>query len=305
MFVFIVNKLNSKGSSLPSDSYLPDITRGFNWLVDRFLRIKPGEVLNSGHTTNPEPNLAQALRQAAKELTTEALDETGEHVDYKKLASSDSYSRFREYTLSLPQCNPDDLGDGNNQIAFWINLYNALIIDAVIYYQVSGSILSKPSLFRRAAYNVAGSRFSADDIEHGILRGNRPHPTQLLRQFGPSDRRRMMMVEPFDPRIHFALVCGAESCPPISFYRGDRLDAQLNQAAGNFINGGGAFVNRSDASLHLSRILKWYQADFGGISGVLEIVLKYSKDDSVKSAIRSGAPKIRYSKYDWSVNSLI
>lgn len=114
-----------------------------------------------------------------------------------------------------------------------------------------------------------------------------------------------MMVEPFDPRIHFALVCGAESCPPISFYRGDRLDAQLNQAAGNFINGGGAFVEPSDGSLLLSPILKWYQADFGGASGVLEIVLKYSKDDSVNSAIRSGAPKIRYSKYDWSVNSLI
>jgi hypothetical protein len=305
MFEFAVNTPNSNDNSLPSNSILPDFTQGINWLVDRFLLIKHGEVLNAGGSLYSEPNPAQALRRAAKELTAIALDETGEHVDYNKLATSDSYARFREYTLSLPQCKLEDIGGRNDQIAFWINLYNALIIDAVIFYQVRGSILSKPSLFRRAAYDVAGTRFSADDIEHGILRGNRPHPTLLLRQFGASDPRRMMSIHPFDPRIHFALVCGAESCPPISFYQGDLLDAQLDQAAGSFINGGGASINPSDGSLLLSRILKWYQADFGGTSGVLEIVMKYSKDEFVQRASLSESLKIRYSKYDWSVNSLV
>jgi hypothetical protein len=295
--------ISKSASPLPNTNF-PDLTRGLNWIVDRVLLIKPGEVLNPGVSIISDQNPAQALRRAAKELTAEALDATGEHVNYQKLADSSSYSRFRQYTLSLPSCKPEDIGDRNDQIAFWVNLYNALMIDAVIHYQVDGSLLSKPSLFRRAAYNVAGFRFSADDIEHGILRGNRLNPSLPLHPFGSSDRRRMMIIEPLDPRIHFALVCGAESCPPISFYEGARLDEQLDQAAGSFINGGGASIDPVDKSLILSRILKWYQSDFGGFKGVLDVILKYSKDDIVKDVIRAGNLKIRYLKYNWSVNSL-
>ena len=133
---------NPKGSFLPSNSNIPDLTRGINWLIDRFLLIKPGEVLNPGSATHSDANPAQALRKAAKGLSAEALDDTGEHVDYNKLAGSESYSRFRAYTLSLPLCKPEDIGDRNDQISFWINLYIAMVIDAVIFYQVTGSILS-------------------------------------------------------------------------------------------------------------------------------------------------------------------
>jgi hypothetical protein len=299
----VKNLISNNPSTLPNTNFL-NLASGLNWIADRVLLIKPGEVLNPGSPIHSDQNPAQALRKAAKEMTAEALDATGEHVNYQKLANCSSYSKFRQYTLSLPSCKPEDIGDRNDQIAFWVNLYNALIIDAVIHYQIDGSLLSKPSLFRRAAYNVAGFRFSADDIEHGILRGNRHNPSFPVVPFDSSDPRRMMMIEPLDPRIHFALVCGAVSCPPISFYEGSRIDEQLDQAAGSFINGGGVSFDPLDKSLMLSRILKWYRSDFGGSEGVLDVILKYSKDEIVKDAIQAGSPKIRYLKYDWSVNSL-
>ncbi len=281
-----------------------DLTRAMNWLVDRLLHIEPGEILNRGEAIAPTRDPAQALRKYARELTSQALDASGRHVDYTILRQSVVYSSFRQFTLALPRCKPDDLGNRIEQTAFWINLYNALIIDAVVHYQINGSLLSKPSLFRRAAYNVAGFRFSADDIEHGILRGNRPNPSLPLKPMGRSDPRRVMVIEPIDPRIHFALVCGAKSCPPISFYEGQKLDEQLDLAAGSFVNGGGVQFDATSNSLWLSRIFKWYQSDFGGVDQVLATILKYSKDENVRAAIEVGNPRIRYLKYDWNVNSL-
>ena len=292
------------GSPLPN-SNIPELTRVLNWIIDRALFIKPGEVLNTGEPTTTTQNPAQALQKAAKGLTAEALDPTGETVDYKKIVGSVQYAKFRQFTLALPSCKPEDLGDGNDRIAFWLNLYNALVIDAVVHYQIDGSLLKRPSFFRRAAYNVAGSRFSADDIEHGILRGNQPHPFFHLRPFGQTDHRRMMIIEPVDPRIHFALVCGARSCPPISFYEGARLDSQLDLAAGSFINGGGALIGTDSNSVSASLIFKWYESDFGGLEGVLDSILKYSKDNALKELIRSGNPRIRYLNYDWTVNNLL
>lgn len=250
----------------------------------------------------PRENPAKALGKLAKELTAESVDSTGKVVDYKKLAGSEIYQRFKRFTLGLPNCKPKDLGNRQQQIAFWINLYNALIVDAVIHYNLESSLLRKPSLFRRAAYNVAGFRFSADDIEHGVLRGNQPGPLFPIRSFGESDPRSVTVIQPMDPRIHFALVCAAKSCPPIAYYEADQLDAQLEQAAGSFINGGG--VRFEENAVWISKIFKWYQTDFGGLNGVKRIIGKYSKDENVRHALRFENPKLKYDPYDWTINRL-
>lgn len=82
-----------------------------------------------------------------------------------------------------------------------------------------------------------GLAAQADDIEHGILRGNATAPASLgallklpflaRPQFKKGDPRREYVVTPVDPRIHFALVCGAKSCPPIKLYTPDNLDDGL------------------------------------------------------------------------------
>ena len=276
------------------------ITRILNKILDGFLRIRVNEILNSGTAIVLKENPAQTLGKLAKELTAEGVDSTGKYVNYAKLAGSDIYKRFKHFTLGLPNCKPEDLGDRQQQIAFWINLYNALIVDAVIHYKIKGSLFSKPSLFRRAAYNVAGFRFSADDIENGVLRGNLPSPSFPIRPFGNSDPRCVTVIQRMDPRIHFALVCAAKSCPPIATYSADRLEQQLELAASSFINGGG--VRFADNAVWISKIFKWYQADFGGLSGVRAIISKYSKDEKVRQALRSPNQKLNYSPYDWTIN---
>ena len=273
--------------------------RTANQIANRVLGIGPNDLLNPEPARSGLENPARKLREIANDMRAQAISpETGE-VDYGKLVESESYARFKTFARALPYCTKEDLGDRPHQIAFWINLYNALILHGVLHYKVSGSMLRDIGFFRRVAYNVGGMRFSADDIEHGVLRGNRRHPYLPFTQFAKGDPREMMSIEDPDPRMHFALVCGARSCPPISAYDGEQLDAQLDLAAAAFINGIGAQFDPEAKILFLSRIFKWYAGDFGGREGALRLVDQYL-DTSVDIA---GA-RIRYLPYDWSVNSV-
>ncbi|MFQ5943693.1 MAG: DUF547 domain-containing protein [Anaerolineales bacterium] len=273
--------------------------RTANVVANRMLGISPQELLNPEPALSGLANPARNLREIANDMRVEAISPESGEVDYGKLVESDSYTRFRTFTRALPSCTREDLGNRSQQIAFWINLYNALILHGVIHYQISGSMLRDLGFFRRAAYDVGGMRFSADDIEHGVLRGNRRHPYLPFPQFAKDDPRLMMSIEDPDPRIHFALVCGARSCPPIASYSGRDLDEQLDQAAATFINGIGVRFNPENQTLSLSRIFKWYEADFGGREAALRLVDQYLDGREVIAGAR-----VRYLPYDWSVNAV-
>lgn len=263
------------------------------------LGIGPDDLLNPEPAQSGLENPARKLREIANDIRAQAISpETGE-VDYGKLVESESYARLKTFARALPYCTKENLGDRPRQIAFWINLYNALILHGVLHYKVSGSMLRDIGFFRRVAYNVSGMRFSADDIEHGVLRGNRRHPYLPFTQFAKDDPRELMSIEDPDPRVHFALVCGARSCPPISAYDGEQLDPQLDLAAAAFINGIGAQFDPEAKILSLSRIFKWYAEDFGGTEGALRMVDRY-----LDSSVDIAGARIRYLPYDWSVNSL-
>jgi hypothetical protein len=272
-------------------------------LLDLLLRVNPSEVLNSGAAADRISDPGRALQETANAMRSEAIDSNTGQVDYERLAQSEAYSQFRQLTLSLPHCSKEDLGEGKHQLAFWINVYNALILDAVLHYSVTGSLLSDLGFFRRAAYNIGGYRLSADDIEHGILRGNRRHPYLPFAPFSEGDPRKGMLIRRFDPRVHFALVCGAKSCPPISFYDGDRIEEQLDQAARTFIRSGGIRLDAERETIWLSKIFQWYRADFGGRNGVLEVVSKHLREDDAGSVSNLRHLRIRYLPYDWSVNA--
>ena len=273
--------------------------RTANQIANRVLGIGPNDLLNPEPAQSGLENPARKLREIANDMRAQAISpETGE-VDYGKLVESESYARFKTFARALPYCTKEDLGDRRHQIAFWINLYNALILHGVLHYKVSGSMLRDIGFFRRVAYNVGGMRFSADDIEHGVLRGNRRHPYLPFTQFAKDDPREMMSIQDPDPRVHFALVCGARSCPPISAYDGEQLDPQLDLAAAAFINGFGAQFDPQARILSLSRIFKWYEGDFGGREGTLRLV-----DEYLDAPVDIAGARIRYLPYDWSVNSV-
>jgi hypothetical protein len=280
------------------------LIRGAHRLVDILLGVDPRAVLNNSPPLPKIPDPAASLQKAANAMKAEALGSQGKRIDYAALASSAAYKAFQRYSRSLPNCELAELGGPRQKMAFWLNLYNALIMDAVIAFRVRDSVLEDLGFFRRAAYDVGGIRFSADDIEHGILRGNRRHPLLPLPPFGPDDPRMALVIEEPDARIHFALVCGARSCPPIAFYDGEDLDAQLDLAASNFIRQEGVRYDRETNTLWLSKIFRWYQRDFGGKEGLAGFISRYAADPALKHALTAGGLSFRYQTYDWSVNAL-
>jgi hypothetical protein len=285
------------------DRVLSASIRAGNAFADRLLGV------DSTETLNPQPWLAgpvkpaQALLRAAKALQAEAIDPQSLLVDYHRLAKSDAYQRFQKVARSLPHYRLRDMESRFDRLAFWINVYNALILDAVTHYGIQESMLKDLGVFRRAAYTVAGMRFSADDIEHGVLRGNRRHPYLPFPQFAPDDPRLAAVIDPPDPRVHFALVCGAVSCPPIEFYEGNHLDAQLDLAASAFIHGGGIRFEPASNILWLSKIFRWYRRDFRGRAGVREVIQRYLTDPEAKNALQVETARIRYMPYDWAINT--
>jgi len=112
-------------------------------------------------------------------------------------------------------------------------------------------------------------------------------------------------VQTMDPRIHFALVCASSSCPPIAFYSSEKIDEELTIAGRAFLNGGGIQLDRQRNRIILSRIFKWYAADFGDSNAeILTFIAHCISNDEDRNYVLANAEtiKIDYQNYDWRLN---
>lgn len=270
------------------------------------------EVLNGGPVEDSPIrflDLAANLRQAIQQVKATAIDESGRRVDYAGLVRNPAFAVYRGLTPALRELNPAHIITRHERLAFWLNLYNGLVIDAVITYgirqRVTEGRFGAFGFFRRAAYNIGGLRFSCDDIEHGILRGNRGRQFLPGPQFGTLDPRGAWIIDPPDARVHFALNCGSRSCPPISTYDADRIDGQLTLATRSFLNLEAA-LDAQRGALWLPRVFRRFAGDFGGRRGVIAFLLHYLPDDERRSWLeaRGSRVRFRYHRYDWRLNVL-
>ncbi len=128
-----------------------------------------------------------------------------------------------------------------------------------------------------------------------------PLYAEPLRQFAPGDPRLRWLL-PLDPRVHFALVCASRSCPPVALYTASALESQLDLAASAFISGGGVRADPRTQTVSLSKIFRWYQADFGGRAGVRAFVARYA-DEQTRALLLDPRVRVRYLPYDWTLNA--
>lgn len=258
----------------------------------------------------PGLGITAELKQYLDMAKTSAMDEQGLSVDYDLLRGSQAYLEYQQKcSPRLRYFDPETLSTPEERLAFWINLYNALIMDGVIAKEIKQSVGSNPlrllAFFRGIAYNVGNQRMSADDIEHGVLRGNRGHPLLPGPQFTSTDSRLAWVVDPVDVRVHFALNCASRSCPPIQVYTAEDLDAQLDLAARNFVNVD-LNIDQQAKEVHLSAIFKWFNADFDGLLGVVDFLVEHLPDEERKSWLAEnnlGEISFKYKSYDWGLNS--
>lgn len=173
--------------------------------------------------------------------------------------------------------------------AFWLNIYNAYI--QILLKENPSRFDRKFIFFHRRYVKVAGKALSLEKIEHGMLRSSK-----LSFSFGYFRNplagifERKFRVEDVDPRIHFALNCGAKTCPPIKFYESGRIDEQLEKASESYLD---QEVVEEEDVLRVPRVFFWFRGDFGGKSGIKRFLEKHGFETDGRS--------IKYKEWNWEL----
>ena len=251
-----------------------------------------------------EGHPAQRLKHEMNVLRGLFYDGHHQRVDYAAIQQAEYYRRFCATAAELERFDPTELNSDTERIAFWINLYNAMVVHGVVETGVGNSIKEVPRFFSRIGYCIGGLFYTPDDIEHGILRGNARPPYRLRRCFRRNNPRLAFIVNKPDPRIHFALVCASRTCPPIDVYTPEELDLQLETSAQVFINGG-CQIDRERRELTLSSIFRWYRPDFQlDDDGLVRWLARYFYEEQDQKWLQDNAARIRlrYQPYDWRLN---
>ena len=201
------------------------------------------------------------------------------HVNYAFLAESDQLEAYWHYVSSE---NVDRFESEEETLAFYINAYNALSIKGILKGRSPKNYFGKIRFFYSDKYDIAGERINLYNFEH-----------KVIRPLG-------------EPRIHFALVCSANSCPKLrpEAYTAATLDRQLDENTIEFINDQSKnWFDTEEKVAHLSKIFDWFTEDFtaDGLS-LQQYIAQYVSDDKVAALLREDAFKIKYNKYDWGLN---
>ncbi|MEZ0485925.1 DUF547 domain-containing protein [Fibrella aquatica] len=231
----------------------------------------------------PSVTVAAAPSHAAFDKLLKAHVNASGMVNYKGFQKDKA--DLKAYTDMLGKNAPASNWSKDDQLAYWINAYNAFTIQLIIDNYPVKSIKDIGSKIKIPFVNtpwdvkfikIGGETYDLNNIEHGIIR----------KKFS-------------EPRIHFALVCAAKSCPRLrnEAFEGKRLDAQLEDQGVDFMNNPAKnSVTAKQASL--SKILDWYGGDFQKMKGqsVKDVVNQFSKNKI------TDATKISYQTYNWDLN---
>ncbi len=234
------------------------------------------------------PAAAQRMDHSAFDALLKAHVVNG-MVDYDAFRAAPAFPR---YLALLAATDPASL-PRNEQLAFWINAYNAYTIQLIVAHDERKSIRNINKTFflklkgpwSEPLAVVGGKRYTLDDIEHRVIR-----PT-----YG-------------EPRIHFALVCAAMGCPPLrsEAYEGSRLDAQLEDQGRAFLLESPAKnrVDVEDRTWHHSMIFALYKDDFGGsIQSAARYAARWYPDGPSRQLLSSPSLRAHQTDYDWTLNS--
>jgi hypothetical protein len=213
-------------------------------------------------------------------LLKKHVDETG-MVNYKGMIK-DSLE-LNKYLELLSENHPNEKNwSEDERLAYWINAYNAFTVKLIVKYypvesikDIAGKIPFVNTPWDIKFIEIEGETYDLNNLEHGIIR----------KQFA-------------EPRIHFALVCAAVSCPRLrnEAFTAAKLDAQLEDEAKYFFNN--PKKNKISAEkIQISKLLDWYWGDFKDVvESRVEYVNRYS---TVKA---NADAEVEFMDYSWELN---
>ncbi len=198
--------------------------------------------------------------------------------------------------------DPTALQGDAARIAFWINTYNERLRRFLAERPRTGHLFRHRRLFRRESFDVGGLDYTLDVIEHGLLRRNARPPYSPRRLLRPGDPRLGAAPSRLDPRVHFALNCGARSCPPVRTYSEAGLDGELERRR-PLLRRGRVDPRPRARRLELPGVVKLYRADFGPDAELVELAAESiggADGDWIRE--HGGELKLRFARFDWRMD---
>lgn len=221
------------------------------------------------------PRATEAAPPAYAELLARYADPDGvryaawhsNQADMEKLRTVVDF-----YASTLPPTDRD------TSLAWHLNAYNAWILHNILKkYPTQGPLDGETLFFHGNRIIVSGKETSFDHLEQKIIR-----PT-------------------FDePRIHFAINCASESCPPLNTkpFTAATLDADLDRLTRSFINENPQGVVVGHDTVKLSKIFEWYGEDFGGKDRLITFINRYRGQSIPAEA------EVEFLDYSWNLNAV-
>lgn len=239
--------------------------------------------------TNHDANSRAVIDHSAwqdflSEYITDSIEPGVNLVRYSAVTDDDK-AKLTAYVDSLEAIDIFQ-HNRNEQLTYWINLYNAATVELILREYPVSSIrdIRLGGVFSAGPWDtnllkVNGHALSLNDIEHRILR-----PIWN------------------DERLHYAVNCASYSCPNLAreAFLSRKVDAQLNAAASAYINHERGVKFRG-SELVLSKIYHWYKEDFGNSKvRLLQHLILHAKPE-LKNKLINHKGKIRY-EYHWTLN---
>ncbi|KAM7463318.1 hypothetical protein LguiA_031439 [Lonicera macranthoides] len=262
-----------------------------------------------GSTNDSEPRSAAVVSQRLTKIMSAILEsyasDDRSHLDYVGISNSEEFRRYVNLTQDLHRVNIFELS-ADEKLAFFLNLHNAMVIHAVIRIGHPDGAIERRSFYSDFLYIVGGHTYSLNLIKNGILRGNKRAPYSLVKPFSAADTRAVLAFQKVNPLIHFGLCNGTRSSPMVRFFTPQGVESELRCAAREFFLKDGLEVDLSKRTVYLTRIIKWFDADFGQEKEILKWILNYldaTKAGLLTHLLNDGGPvNIVYQNYDWSMN---
>jgi len=185
---------------------------------------------------------------------------------------------LNQFIVQIGQTRPEGY-PRDEQLAFYINAYNALVIHSVLEHWPVRSVMNLPGFFDRVRHNIAGRRLTLNELENSVIRSD-------------------VFAE---PRIHFAVNCASEGCPALARapYQASLLESQLDTRTRLFLQ---QTTRRQGRTLKVTKLFEWFIRDFGGREGV-RLFLQEHLPEPLAALARDPAIRIGTFPYDWSINA--
>ncbi|MFT4739982.1 MAG: hypothetical protein ACI9XJ_000397 [Marivirga sp.] len=240
------------------------------------------------------------LSQMPAKAQGNIAQETNEYVklSMKLLGAVKNNEEYKPFVGEMKNISLDKLGDAlrtDDEIkAFWINTYNAYV--QILLIQDPSLFEDRGAFFKEDRVNIGGEMFSFDFMEHGVIRGSKVKLSMgFLKDPFAGELEKKFRVDQTDGRVHFALNCGASSCPYIAVYSSVNLENELDAIAQQFLK----MTTEYDASkneANVTTLFNWFKGDFSDKGGPVGFLKKYQVIPD------SANPDINFKDYDWTLS---